>query len=245
MRKDKMPTNSMLLIRPDYELVTRYAASWITQVLNAATIPVVDLYGSEATSINFFNALETQDPLIVNILGHGDYNLIACQNSEVLLQGGVNTNILVERVVYDLSCRAGRDLGRTAFAEGAISFLGYTEDFWMCYSTGDHSDGGMVNPLQDLTSQGFFESHNIAPISYLQGSTVSDSYYASQNKFNYWINVWEQIDSQVAALLVWNRDYQILYGEGAPVPGAGIGPALLMLAPLLFIPMLSKKKKLK
>ena len=240
-----MPTNSILSIRPDYELVTRYAASWMIQVLNASTIPVVDLYGSQATASNFFNALETQDPLVVNILGHGGYNIITCQNDEALLREGINTNVLVERVVYDLSCRAGRDLGRTAFNEGAISFLGYREDFWMCYSNGNHSDGGMVNPLADEVSRGFFESHNIAPISYLQGSTVSDSYYASQNKSNYWINVWEQIDSQVAALLVWNRDYQVLHGEGAPVPGAGIGPALLMFAPLLLIPILKKKKKFK
>jgi len=240
-----MPTNSILSIRPDYELVTRYAASWMIQVLNASTIPVVDLYESQATASNFFNALETQDPLVVNILGHGGYNIITCQNDEALLREGINTNVLVERVVYDLSCRAGRDLGRTAFNEGAISFLGYREDFWMCYSNGNHSDGGMVNPLADEVSRGFFESHNIAPISYLQGSTVSDSYYASQNKSNYWINVWEQIDSQVAALLVWNRDYQVLHGEGAPVPGAGIGPALLMFAPLLLIPILKKKKKFK
>ena len=240
-----MPTNSMLSIRPDYELVTRYAASWMTQILNAATIPVVDLYGSQATSSNFFNALETQDPLVVNIMGHGDYNIIACQNGQILLQGGVNTNVLAGRVVYDLSCRAGRDLGRTAFNEGAISFLGYREDFWMCFSYGDHSDGGMVNPLEDESARGFFESHDIAPISYLQGSTVGASYSASQNKSDYWINVWEQIDSQVAALLMWNRDYQVLYGEGAPVPGAGIGPALLMFAPLLLIPILSKKKKFK
>ena len=240
-----MPTNSMLSIRPDYELVTRYGSSWMTQILNATTIPVVDLYGSQATTSNFFNTLETQDPLVVNILGHGDYNLIACQNNEILLQGGVNTNVLAERVVYDLSCRAGRDLGATAFNEGATAFLGYTEDFWMCYSHGNHPDGGMVNPLLDESARGFFESHNIAPISYLQGSTVSASYNASQSKSNYWISVWEEIDTQVAALLMWNRDYQVLYGEGSPIPGAGIGPALIMLAPLLLIPMLSKKKKLK
>ncbi len=237
-----MPTNTLLQITPSYELVTRYGASWMTQVLNAATIPVVDLYGSEATASNFFSALETQDPILVNLLGHGDYNLIACQNGETLLQGGVNTNVLAGRVVYALSCRTGRDLGRTAFAEGAISYLGYSEDFWMIYSYGNHSDGGMVNPLEDEASRGFFESHNIAPISYLRGSTVGASYSASQNKSNYWINVWEQIDTQVAALLMWNRDYQVLYGEGASVPGAGIGPALLMFAPLLLIPMLKKKK---
>ena len=40
-----MPTNSMLSIRPDYEIATRYGAAWQTQILNAANgvLPVVDL----------------------------------------------------------------------------------------------------------------------------------------------------------------------------------------------------------
>jgi len=236
-----MPANNLLSFRPSYEIVTRYAASWMTQVLDATRIPVIDLYASDATANNFFNALENQDPLIVNILGHGNYNLIVAQNNESFLTGGVNTSALSGRIVYDLSCRAGRDLGKTAFNEGAISFLGYTEDFWVCYTNGQHTDGGMVDPLQDQTSKGFLESHNIAPISYLRNSTILNSYYISQNKSDYWIKVWEQIDSQVASFLVWNRDHQILYfGEG-PVTGRGILPALLMFAPLLLIPSLSKK----
>ena len=233
-----MPTQSALFFRPDYELVTRYGAAWQTPIISAARISVIDLYGNSATRANFEQTISTNDPIFVNIMGHGNYNLIAGQNGETLLQGGVNTNILAGRVVYNLSCQSGRDIGRTAFNEGAISFLGYTEDFWMCYAYGEHPDGGMMNPLEDESSRGFFESHNIAPISYLQGSTIPSSYSASQNTSNYWINIWEQIDSQVAALLVWNRDYQILHfaGEpGAPIV-AGIVPALLMFAPLLLVP---------
>jgi len=243
-----MPTNSLVSISPSYELVTRYAASWQTSILSAASsagLPYVDLYGSNATRTNFEQAIGTQDPILISIMGHGNYNTIACQNNETLLQGGVNTNILAGRVVYDLSCQAGRDLGRTAFNEGAISFLGYAEDFWVGYSYGNHADGGMLNPLDDEVSRAFFEPHNVAPISYIQGSTISASYSASQSSSNYWINVWEQIDSQVAALLVWNRDYQVLHFEGEPeipTPG-GIFPMALMFAPLLLIPILKKKKK--
>ena len=238
-----MPTQSAIFLRPDYELVTRYGAAWQTPILNTASasgLPYIDLYGSQATRANFEQSLTSNDPILVNIMGHGNYNLIACQNGETLLQGGYNTNILAGRVVYDLSCQAGRDLGRTAVSEGAISFLGYSEDFWMCYSYGNHSDGGMVNPLDDEASRGFFESHNIAPISYINGSTITASYSASQSKFNYWINVWEQINSQVAALLVWNRDYQILHTGELP-PTQSILPALLMFAPLLLIPLMKKK----
>lgn len=240
-----MPTNTLLSIRPNYELVTRYAAAWQISILNAASqvgLPYIDLHGSNANSSNFFSYLNSNDPILVNIMGHGNYNVIACQNNEILLQGGYNTNALVGRVVYDLSCRAGRDLGKTAVSEGAISFLGYTEDFWIAYTSGSHPDGGMNDPLADEVSRGFFESHNVAPISYIKGVTIPVSYSTSQKKFDYWISVWEGIDSQVAALLVWNRDYQILHAGELP-PRPGILPFLLMFAPLLLIPVLRKEKR--
>jgi len=231
-----MPTNSMLSIRPSYELATRYGSAWQTLILDAARVPVVDLYGPEATGSNFFSAIETQDPAIVNIFGHGNYNIIACQNNEIYLQGGINTNVLSGRVVYDLSCRAGRDLADHAISEGCISFLGYNEDFIFIVTRGNHPDGGMSNPLADEAARGFFESHNYAPISYLKGSTISTSYSSSQNRFNYWIEVWNAIDSQVAGLLVWDRDHQVLKPTPTPTPApGGLLPVLLMFAPLLLI----------
>ena len=240
-----MPTNALVTIRPDYELVTRYGAAWQTPIISSASgagLNVTDLYADNATRTNFEQAIATNDPILVNIMGHGSYDLIACQNNETLLQSGVNDDILAGRVVYNLSCQSGRGLGASAFSKGAIAFLGYSEDFWICYTGGEHPDGGMSNPLADELARGFFESHNIAPISYIQGSTIPASYSASQSKSNYWINVWEQIDSQVAALLVWNRDYQILhYAEEPGAPIGGILPALLMFAPLLLIPTLQKK----
>lgn len=242
-----MVNNTLLSIRPDYEIVTRYAAAWQINILSAADgvgLPYVDLYGSDATTSNFYSSLEATDPLIINILGHGNYNSIACQGGQTLMTGA-DTKDLAERVVYDLSCRAGRDLGTAAINNGCISFLGYTEDFWVCYVYGDHADGGMLNPLNDETARGFLESHNIAPISFIQGSTTGASYSASQNRFNYWIRVWEQVDSGVTAHLVWNRDHQVLKGVGVAPPGPGIGPALLMFAPLLFIPISKHLKKLK
>ncbi len=240
-----MPTQSMLSIRPDYELATRYGASWQTKVVDAANtvgLPYIDLYKENATNANFFSNLASQDPILLDIFGHGSYNVIAVQNDELLLQGGVNSNLLAGRVIYNLSCRAGRDLGRTAFNEGALSFLGYDEDFIFIISNGNHPDGGMSNPLVDEASRGFFESHNSASISFIEGATTLESYYVSQGIFNEWIQVWEEIDSQVAGFLVWDRDHQILYGEDVIGPTtSGIFPLLLAFLPLLLIPVFGKK----
>ena len=83
-----MPTNSMLSIRPDYEFATRYGAAWLTHILNAsdsAGLNYVDLYKEQATAENFFYSLETLDPMIVNILGHGLYNLILVKIMNIYL----------------------------------------------------------------------------------------------------------------------------------------------------------------
>lgn len=244
-----MPENSLLSIRPDYELATRYGAAWqahILDVASTANLPTTDLYGESATATNFFNAIETSDPLIVNIFGHGNYNIIVAQYGELLLQGCTNDEVLAERVIYDLSCRSGRDLASSSISKGAISFLGYDEDFIFAITEGNHSDGGMDNPLEDETSRGFFESHNIAPITYIQGANLPDSYWNSQDKFNYWIEVWNEIDSQVAGFLMWDRDHQVMkpYIEKKFAVKKS-SPLLLAFAPLFMIPITKHLKKIK
>jgi len=244
-----MTTNSMLSIRPEYthklDVATRYGAAWQIGILNAAGsagLPYVDLYKENATATNFFTSLETQDPVLVSIFGHGNYNLIVCQNEELLLAGCTNDQFLAERVIYDLSCRAGRDLASSAISKGAISFLSYNEDFIFVVTEGAHPDGGMNNPLSDEATRGFFESHNIAPISYINKRDLPASYYDSQNTFNYWINVWNAIDSQVAGFLMWDRDHQVMKPIVTRPARLKLFPLALMFVPLLMIPALKKFK---
>jgi len=240
-----MTNNYLVSIRPDYELATRYGAAWLMQILNAATnkgLPFTDLYKSQATRSNFFSEINANDPALVHIFGHGNYTQIACQNNELLLQAGVNDDILANRIVYDLSCEAGRDLGPSAVSKGAISFLGYNEDFIFIVSDGSHPDGGMTNPTQDEAARGFFESHNAAPISYIQKKNLARSFTDSQNSFNYWIDVWKSIDANVVSLLVWDRDHQVIIPT--PSPSGGGFPLLLMFAGLMFfIPVITKNLK--
>lgn len=238
--------NNHLIMRPDYRDepydITRYGAAFFTQVINSASargLSTTDLHATSATRANFEQSISSQDPLLVNLFGHGNYNLIAGQNGEIYLQGGVNSNLLSGRVVYDLSCMAGRDLGRTAFNEGAIAFLGYNESFTLYID----SRVPVGQELTDEVARGFFESHNAAPISYINGSTINNSYYASQKEFNDWIKVWEDIDPFIVAELVWDRDHQVLYSEEGPIiPPTGLFPALAMFAPLLLIPAIGKLK---
>ncbi len=241
-----MTTNSMLSIIPDYEIATRYGAAWQKLVTNAAIdvgLDITELYGSNATGKKFFSVLETQDPILVNIFGHGNYNIIAGQDDEIYLIGCQTDGVLAGRIIYNLSCRSGRDLADSAISKGAIAFLGYNEDFIFIITEGNHPDGGMNDPLADEASRGFFESHNSAPISYLKGATIPNSYWESQNTFNYWIEVWEEIDSQVASLLVWDRDHQVMKPDIGPRPTpAKLGPLLLMFTPLLIIPILKRFK---
>ena len=128
-----MPTNRMLNFRPSYEPVTRYAAAYQGQVLSVARgagLPFTDLHATNATLQNFENILRTQDPLLINISGHGQDNYMTGQGGQPLLSTS-NANLMDGRVVYDLSCKSGRGLGPATINAGAISFLGYDENFWL------------------------------------------------------------------------------------------------------------------
>lgn len=241
-----MPLNQTLIVRPHYADgadITRYGAAFFGQIIDAARgvgLPVIDLFKDDATATNFFSNLEGYDPALINLFGHGHYNLITCQNDETLLQGGVNTNVLAGRVVFDLSCMAGRDLADFAVSEGCPGFLGYDESFYVVMDT----RVPVGQELRDEVARGFLESHNAAPIAYIRGAGIAGSYYASYRSFNSWIRVWEAIDSNVAAFLVWNRDHQVMKTPAGPIappaPTPAIFPLLLAFAPLALIPLIKK-----
>lgn len=246
-----MPSNSHLIIRPNYRDypydITRYGAAFFTQIINAANsagLPTTDLYASNATRTNFENYLITQDPILVNIFGHGNYNQIACQNDQLLLQGCWNDQNLAGRVIFDLSCQAGRDLGPSAVSKGAVSFLGYNQTFGLYID--DRIPHGQE--LNDEVARGFFESHNAAPISYIQTKNLSQSFAKSQATFDFWIKVWENINDPslapfVVTELMNDRSYQVII----PTPPPTSAFPIWIFALLIAIPFLGGKylKKVK
>ena len=224
-----MPTNRMLNLRPSYEVVTRYCAAYQNQVLSAARsagLPTTDLHGNNATKVNFENVLRTQDPLLVNISGHGAPDYMTGQDGEFLL-GTSNANVVAGRVVYDLSCNSGAVLGPATINTGAISFLGYDVPFWLVHTGGEE---GLANPLGDQFAKGFFESHNVAPIAFIRGRSILHSYQISQDTFTTWIQAWENIDSADAVMivgyLIWDRDHQVLHPPN-PVDPERIKPSII------------------
>ena len=111
-----------------------------------------------------------------------------------------------------------------------ISFLGYDEVFWIVYLGGKE---GLDNPLVDRLARSYFESHNAAPIAYINGHSILDSYQISQNTFNNWIQEWEQKDSQVAAYIMHDRDHQVLIPEVPIEPKRPIPKKPIPIAPLV------------
>jgi len=245
-----MPKNRMLNLRPSYELVTRYCAAYQNQVLSAARtagLAYNDLHGITATRTNFENMIKEQDPLLVNISGHGAPDYMTGQNGEYLL-GLANAKLMNGRVVYDLSCNSGAVLGPSTINYGAVSFLGYDVPFWLV-SVGEE---GLANPLEDEFAKGFFESHNSAPIAFIRGRSILRSYQISQDTFTTWIQAWENVDSadavMIASYLIWDRDHQVLHPPNPvdpprPIISFGIPLALLAGIGVLGIAILLVLKK--
>jgi len=245
-----MTNTNLLCITPDYNDgtgATYIGAAWLRFLIDEeakkVNLPFLDLYKEQATKTNFETEMQRQDPLLVHLFGHGNYNLITCQNGQILLTGCTNDQILAERVVYVLSCKCGRDLGLSAVRKGAFSFLGYKENFTFDTLNVPYPPG---DPLTDKVAEAFFRSHAAAIISYIHGNSVRKSYADSQHVFNYWIPIIEDIDPLYAADLVWDRDHQVLnIGEIEPpiLPGKIKIAPLLLFAGLLLIPLLRKRSR--
>lgn len=110
--------------------------------------------------------------------GHGSSDSIAGQDDEILIKVGENEGLLKDKIVYALSCKTGQVLGPKSVTVGAISYIGYKEDFnfWRnaTYST---------RPLSDPRAKLFFDSSNQIGLSLLKGHTVKESYLRAKNAF--------------------------------------------------------------
>ena len=137
----------VVFTRPDYEPVTHYLFAWSQNLVKFAKSrkwQVTDLAKSRATLTEFTAAVRNNQSELVLLHGHGNYSVITCQDEKILIQAGVNENLLKGTDTYAFSCQTGKELGPAAVKKGAKSYIGYKEDF-VYYQT----EGKEKNPLSE------------------------------------------------------------------------------------------------
>ena len=207
----------IVITRPEYDYTTRYASAWAEKVLDFARNRgnnVVDLNRDRAVRNEFENVLHRVNPILVMLNGHGSDREIAGQNGEVLLRAGENTLLLAKRVVYALSCRSARVLGRDSITEGTRAYIGYVEDFVFMYSVNKRT-----RPLEDKTAELFFGPSNQIMMSLLKGNSADSSHQNSKRAFIH--NIRKLLTSQTSKedtatvkYLLWDMKNQVCLGVG-------------------------------
>jgi len=181
---------------------------------------VTDLEGNLATKADLERIIATKHPLFFHGFGHGNTNVYTGQNKEIVLEVGLNENILSGMIVYLLSCLTAVELGPAIIAAGGLAYIGYNVEWaWM-------DENGYGDPYTDYYAEGYYRASNAIPSAFFRGFSAEEAYYAGINTYNEWIDRWATSNSpdapEVIHWLVHDRDGETLIGDGkARIPVVG------------------------
>lgn len=206
----------ILITRPEHDDTTHYLSHWSRQAIDLAEkkgIKVFDLHRENANKQKFQGIIQKQKPDFVIFNGHGSADKIGGHKEEILIQSHRDEKTLNKMIVYAHTCSAAKILGPLAVAEGAISFLGYDEDFIFFYDPKK-----MTKPLQDETARIFLEPSTEAISSIIKGNTVEEAQKRAKDLFLRSISRMlsteaSEEETSMVRYLFWDMRHLILCGE--------------------------------
>lgn len=216
-----MLSNSILITRPNHDLINSYFYIWTEKVIDQAhkhKIIVLDLDKKNATKQKFTSYINKHKSKLVFMNGHGDENRIAGDKDEIIIESGVNEQLLDGKIIYVRSCNVAAGLGNTCIQNGTIAFIGYLKRYSLGYTP-----SSMFHPLGDKVAKLFLEPSNLILVSLIKGNSVKEAHRKSQEamlrNFLFMLSTKATKEQRDAAPSLWrNRKYQVVLGdEGAKV----------------------------
>ena len=213
---NKTPTNSILITRPDHDLINTYFYAWTQEVIKYADkhkVKVLDLNKHKASKKLFTSYINKHNPKVVFMNGHGNENCIGGYRDEVIVESGVNEKLLDDKIVYIRSCNVAAGLGNVCIHEKTLAFIGYTKKYSLGYTP-----SSMYQPLKDKVAKLFLESSNLIPISIVKGNSVKEAYRKSQDamfrNLQFMLSTKATKEQKDAAPSLWrNKKYQVVLGN--------------------------------
>lgn len=206
---------TLLITRPEYEAPTLYLSKWSEKIIKEADnkgIKVIDLHREKVNKDRVVGTLEKTNAKLVVFNGHGSDVAIYGQDDKPVLEMS-DTKVVKDKIIYARACKSAGILGNNAVASGAISYLGYTEDF--IFFRNKNSER---HPLEDKTVEQFLEPSNYIPISLLKGHTTGEANNRPKNLFRK--NIEKLIitgpnssDYQTIRGLLWDMQNQVCLGD--------------------------------
>lgn len=205
---------NILITRPEHDDTTHYLSNWSKKILDFAKKKgkkIFDLRRKRAVKKEVTSFLLKKDPEFVIFNGHGNNDFITGHKDEILIKVGENEHLLKHKIVYAISCKSAKTLGPKSITAGAISYIGYDDDFIFVYNKNK-----ITNPLTDNIAKIFLEPSNELVTSLIKGNSTNKSYEKSQNMFKDNLKkllTSESISSPAVRYLWWDMKHQVLLGD--------------------------------
>lgn len=207
----------ILITQPDHDFTTMFLSAWCNEVKVVADEKkdtTICLKSDRANKKELESIILRKKPHFILFNGHGDYDYVTGQNSEILIKADDNEHLLSGTVVYTIACRSAKVLGIKAIQKGTKAFIGYKEDFWFVYSRKN-----IKTPLLDNVAKIFFRCSNQFGKSLVKGSTVGEAF--EMTKKAYKRAILEQVlssspeSNSYLPLLIWDYTHLTLEGNSS------------------------------
>jgi len=207
---------SILITRPNHDLITTYLYYWSQPIIEEAinkNVQIFDLTGKKANRNLLISYIKKHNPIFIHFNGHGSNSLIAGYDNEILIEVNKNDKLLAQKIIYALSCDSAKILGHSCVKNGALAFIGYKRKYVLAYDVKSHT-----RPLKDKLARLFLEPSNLVTISILKSNTVGNAYQKSQDSmkrnFLYMISTKATALEKDASSFLWaNKKGQTLIGD--------------------------------
>jgi len=205
----------LIIVRPNYEITTRYLFAWAEEVIKLAKekgVEVFDLAKDKANKNELVSRIKKIQPELVFLNGHGKDDCVFGQNDKVLIKANENHKVLNKLITYALSCSVAKVLGKKIAQAPKTFFIGYKDKFIFVI------DAKYISkPKEDPKAKPFMQSSNQAMISLLKGHTPKEASKRSKEKFKENLKLLSSesdADSlQIAQCLWWNMKHQVCLGN--------------------------------
>lgn len=192
-------SGNVVITRTQFDLPTSYGYYYLSEVIRKAEslgFSVIDLSDELDTKEGLIDALVYSDPVLFIGMGHGSTTAFSGHLKEILIQAGVNSDWMSQRLSYLISCWTGAYLGPEIIKRGGLAYIGFNKRFWWAVDAEDPI------PATDTYARDFFSVINSISFNILEGKTLRESLAAAESLIYEYITKWMDSDDDAAPAVI-------------------------------------------
>lgn len=201
----------MLVTLPEHDITNFYLSKWAGISITYAKdqgIVVIPLDKEKADKKTVESYLSKLQFNIAFLNGHGDEKTVKGHDDLPVIIDGVNEGVLKGTITYAISCSSAKTLGDSSIKSGALSYVGYDQDFMFTLDE-NHS----TKPLEDKRAALFLRHTSVFMNSLVKGGTVKEAYEKAKESLRESITIAEASGSRdMLSWLLW--DYYAFKAKG-------------------------------